>query len=209
MIAAISLIRRRDDVPLTVFRRHWLDVHGPLVCRFAGLQRYVQCHVVASPVMNAAARDIGVDGFPILFFDHDADRFKAHGSPEMALFNEDSRQFIGAVSRIIADVEEVVPLASARSAISLVALTPAGLDGAGAPLLGLPGLRGLVRYHVREQGAAPNSTISHLPVTVGSAAQAWFESLVDLEEALAAWSEPQTGLFVVEEHWLTPQAPPG
>ena len=34
MIAAISLMRRRDDVTLAAFRRHWLDVHGPLVCRF-------------------------------------------------------------------------------------------------------------------------------------------------------------------------------
>ena len=32
MIAAISLMRHRDDVTLAAFRRHWLDVHGPLVC---------------------------------------------------------------------------------------------------------------------------------------------------------------------------------
>jgi hypothetical protein len=38
MIAAISLIRRRQDLSPTQFRRHWLDVHGPLVCRFAGWQ---------------------------------------------------------------------------------------------------------------------------------------------------------------------------
>ena len=53
MIAAISLMRRRDDVTLAAFRRHWLDVHGPLVCRFPALRQYVQHHVIASPAMNA------------------------------------------------------------------------------------------------------------------------------------------------------------
>jgi uncharacterized protein (TIGR02118 family) len=205
MIAAISLMRRREDVPLAQFRRHWLDVHGPLVCRFAGLGRYVQCHVIASPVMNAAARDMRIDGFPILFFQDDADRLKAHGSPEMAACNVDSRQFIGAVARVIADAEDVVPLASAHSRTSLIALMPAGLDGAPTALRDLPRLRGLVRYHVREQGAAPNSTIGHLPVTIGGAAQVWFDSLVDLEEALAGWSATQVALFVIEEHWLSPR----
>ena len=32
MIAAISLMQRQDSVSLAQFRRHWLDVHGPLVC---------------------------------------------------------------------------------------------------------------------------------------------------------------------------------
>ena len=55
MIAAISLMRGMDTIGLTQFRRHWLDVHGPLVCAFPGLRRYAQCHVVASPVENEAA----------------------------------------------------------------------------------------------------------------------------------------------------------
>jgi uncharacterized protein (TIGR02118 family) len=202
MIAAISLMRRRDDVTLTAFRRHWLDVHGPLVCRFAGLQRYMQYHVITSPAMNGAAQDMRIDGFPILFFENDADRLKAHGSPEMAACNVDSRQFIGAVARVITDVEEVVPLAPDRSPIGLIALAPPGDAIADAAFLDLRRLRGLVRYHVREQGPAPNSTIPHLPVRIGGAAQIWFDSLVDLEEALAGWRSTETGLFVVVEHGL-------
>ena len=54
MIAAISLMRRRDDVTLVAFRRHWLDVHGRLVCRFPALRHYVQDHVITSPACNAA-----------------------------------------------------------------------------------------------------------------------------------------------------------
>jgi hypothetical protein len=67
MIAAISLMRRQEQVLLAQFRRHWLDVHGPLVCRFAGLRRYVQCHVLDSPLTGQASRAVRIDGFPILF----------------------------------------------------------------------------------------------------------------------------------------------
>src|SRR5690348_6138976 len=103
MIAAISLMRQRDDVTLTAFRRHWLDVHGPLVCAFPALRHYVQHHVIVSMAMNALACEMHIDGFPILWFDNDADRLRAHRSPEMAACNTDSRSFIGAVSRVICE----------------------------------------------------------------------------------------------------------
>jgi uncharacterized protein (TIGR02118 family) len=74
MIAAISLVRHQKAIGLTQFRRHWLGVHGPLVCAFPGLRRYVQCHVVASAAMNGAARSMQIDGFPILYFDSAANR---------------------------------------------------------------------------------------------------------------------------------------
>jgi uncharacterized protein (TIGR02118 family) len=207
VIAAISLMRKRDDVTLDAFRRHWLDVHGPLVCRFAGLRSYVQHHVVASPAMNEAARDMGIDGFPILSFDTDADRLRAHQSAEMAACNVDSRLFIGAVSRVICEARIVVKAAQDAARIRLIALLPgeaaddAALERYAARANGLPGLRGLVLYRVLQQGAAPNSTIPHLPVSAAGIAELSFGSLVDLECALAgaAWTAAH---FVVEEHRL-------
>ena len=44
-----------------------------------------------------------IDGFPILWFDNDADGHRAHLSPEMAACNVDSRAFIGSVSRVICE----------------------------------------------------------------------------------------------------------
>ncbi len=64
---------------------------------------------IASPAMNARARDMRIDGFPILWFDNDADRQRAHVSPEMAACNVDSRLFIGAVSRVICEPQVVLP----------------------------------------------------------------------------------------------------
>jgi uncharacterized protein (TIGR02118 family) len=207
MIAAISLMRRQDVVGLARFRRHWLDVHGPLVCAFAGLRSYVQCHPVRSPVMNERARAMRVDGFPILFFANDEDRKRAHGSPEMAACNVDSRLFVGAVSRVIADVETLVSTESSLARVSLLTLYPEGAaaDDVGRDadrLAGLDGVRAMARYRVREQGAAPASTVPHLGVVVGAATQARFSSLVDLECALDDWEAPYAARFVVEEHWL-------
>lgn len=190
MIAAISLMRRQDTIDLSQFRRHWLDVHGPLVCAFPGLLRYVQCHVIDSLAANEAGLSMRIDGFPILFFADDVDRARAHGSPEMAACNVDSRQFVGAVSRVIADVAG--ELRTNHGRFSLIEIFPGSVPASFRPVL----------YDVREQGAAPNSTIPHLPVIVGAMTQTWFDSLVDLECAAAAMEDTNAARFAVEEHWL-------
>ena len=189
MIAAISLMRRQGSISLSRFRRHWLDVHGPLVCAFPRLCRYVQCHVIDSLAANEAGLNMRIDGFPILYFDNDTDRSRAHASPEMAACNVDSRQFVGAVSRVIADVSG--DLRANHGRFSLIEIWPEGVVPARP-----------VQYVVREQGAAPNSTIAHLPVTVGAMTQTWYASLIDLECAAADVGDARSARFVVEEHWL-------
>jgi uncharacterized protein (TIGR02118 family) len=206
MIAAISLMRRRDDVPLGAFRRHWLDVHGPLVCRFPTLRHYAQDHVIASPATNALAREARIDGFPILWFDNDDDRLRAHQSPEMAACNIDSRSFIGAVSRVICEPRVILPIIGTPS-IKLISVLPgetadeAALERYAAWAHGLPRLAGLVLYYPLQQGPAPNSTIPHLPVSTAGLAELAFASLVDLECAVTA-TDTTAAHFVVEEHRL-------
>jgi uncharacterized protein (TIGR02118 family) len=207
MIAAISLMRQRDDVTLTTFRRHWLDVHGPLVCKFPGLQRYVQHHVIASPAMNLLARDMQIEGFPILFFDNDEARLRAHQSPEMGACNVDSRSFIGAVSRVICE-PHIVLSAPDTARMKLIVLLPGpkteegDLKHCGRWASGLPRLKGLTLYGVLQQGAAPNSTIPHLPVHVAGIAELAFDSLIDLECAAADHTDTSAAHFAVEEHRL-------
>lgn len=206
MIASISLMRRRDDVPLGRFRRHWLDVHGPLVCAFPALRDYVQLHVLDSPATNAAARAMRIDGFPILVFGNDADRQLAHGSPEMAACNVDSRLFIGAVARVISRQDDVEPITAVGRA-RLMALYPSGASPAAVEagigrLRDLPRHYGLRRYQVLDQGRAPASVIPHLDVPVAAAAQVWFESMVELEGAMEGFDAAEAALFATEEHRL-------
>jgi uncharacterized protein (TIGR02118 family) len=207
MIAAISLMRKRDGITLTAFRRHWLDVHGPLVCQFPGLRHYAQCHVIRSDAINAAAREMRIDGFPILTFDSDADRLCAHESPAMAACNVDSRSFIGAVSRVICQRQIVVTPAADAGRIKLIALLPGAVaderaaERYAAGARGLQGIRGLVMYRVLQQGPAPNSTIPHLPVSVAGIAELCFARLADLEGAVVG-TDMQIAHFVVEEHRL-------
>jgi uncharacterized protein (TIGR02118 family) len=207
MIAAISLMRRLDHVEAAIFRRHWLEVHGPLVCRFAGLRRYIQCHVVEPQMAADRAHAPRIDGFPLLFFDNDADRRRAHGSPEMAACDIDSRRFIGAVSRVITQPVEVVPRSASAGPIGLIVLYPEHSDAPAvaahlADLGSNPKLRGLMRYHVLDQGPAPNSSVPHLAVAVGLMAQAWFDCMTDVRTVLKARNESGATLFVVEEHRL-------
>jgi uncharacterized protein (TIGR02118 family) len=207
MIAAISLMRRRDDVPLAAFRRHWIDVHGPLVCQFPALRHYVQDHVIASPAMNAPARHMRIDGFPILWFDDDADRQRAHVSSEMAACNVDSRLFIGAVSRVICQPRVIVPATAEAGRIRLIAVLlgreadDVMVERYGAWARKLPRLAGLVLHSVLQQGPAPNSTISHLPVSTAGIIELVFRSLVDLECAITR-DDTEAAHFVVEEHRL-------
>ena len=82
-------------------------------------------------------------------------------------------------------------------------LDDAAVERYAANARSLPGLHGLVAYRVLQQGAAPNSTIPHLPVSVAGLAELSFASLVDLECALAERAtEPSVAQFVVEQHRL-------
>jgi hypothetical protein len=157
--------------------------------------------------MNAPAEDMRIDGFPILWFDDDGDRQRAHGSSAMAACNLDSRLFIGAVSRVICQPRVVVPAAEAAGSIKLIAVL-LGMEADDAALeryvewaRKLPRLVGLVSYSVLQQGPAPNSTISHLPVSTAGIAELAFGSLVDLECAVTR-DDTEAAHFVVEEHRL-------
>ena len=108
----------------------------------------------------------------------------------MAACNIDSRLFVGAVSRVITEVSGNVRSNAGR--FSLIEIWPEGVAPAERPVL----------YRVKEQGAAPNSVIPHLPVRVGAITQAWYDSLVDLECAAEALGDTPAARFVVEEHWL-------
>ena len=206
MIAAHQPDAQRDDVTLAAFRRHWLDVHGPLVCGFPALRHYVQDHVIASPAMNAPAHDMRIDGFPILWFDNDADRQRAHVSPKMAACTVDSRSFIGAVSRVICEPRIVLPEAGTEARMKLIAVLPgqaaddAALERYAAWARNLPGLPAWCCIACCSGGR----TEQHHPASAGEhcrACRTGIPSLVDLECAVVG-DDTDAAHFAVEEHRL-------
>jgi uncharacterized protein (TIGR02118 family) len=199
MIGAISLIRRRDDIDAVRFRRHWLDIHGPLVCRMAGLRGYAQAHVVAA--VTPVARAMAIDGFAELAFDSVAARTAAYGSAELAACDRDSPGFIGAVSRLVTEATVVIPRPEMEGVAKFVILFPPGAPGDAAPdraAVERLGARGLIWHEVLEQGRAPNSSVAELHCPVIALAEVW----VGGELALEMVGADQAAVFSVTEYRL-------
>ena len=172
MIVVFSLMRRRDDVPLAEFRRHWLDPHGPLVCRFARLRRYSQNHVIA-PEVSA----MPVDGFAELAYDNDADQEAATGSAAMAACDRDSPLFIGSVLRVVTEDRVIIPIPGPHAAKRIMVFTGddvgAALARLRARVAGTEGVVGFVEnIALRQRG--PRSEVKVLNVTVGAVVELWF-----------------------------------
>ena len=193
MIGAISLMRRRRDIGREQFQKHWLDVHGPLVCAMPGLQRYQQAHVAAT--LSAPAEVMAVDGFAQLFFASMADRAVAYGSAELAACDRDSPLFIGAVTRAITDISD---LSAGRSGYKLMVLLPPGEPFDISAVRDLPGLIGGQWHRVLEQGAAPNSVVAELDCPLRALAELWFADPSGLRAAAGLCRN--AAVYAVREH---------
>ncbi|MGE0768841.1 MAG: EthD domain-containing protein [Hyphomicrobiaceae bacterium] len=212
MIAAISLIRRRPDLSLEAFRRHWLHPHGTMTAELPATRRYVQHHPIDVAGTNAYARQLGIDGIPELWFDDIEARQNAYTSPRIAECNVDSENFIGAVTRIVSE-PRVVLAAPETDAVARVLLLA---TGAADPLWSQrtedtvaalpPGVIGYTAHRLIEQAPAPNSRIAELVLPVAGFAEVAF---ADEAALLAATSRlvpsayaATTAVFRVQDYRL-------
>jgi len=193
MIGAISLMRRLPGINQAAFQKHWLEVHGPLVCAMPGLQRYQQAHVTAA--LSAPAEVMAVDGFAQLFFKSVEDRTIAYASPELAACDRDSPLFIGQVTRAITEISS---LGAGHSAHKLMVLIPPGEPLDEADLRALPGLLGGQFHRVLQQGAAPNSVVAELHCPLRAIAELWFADADALRAAATHCHD--AAVYAVHEH---------
>lgn len=204
MIVVFSLMCRRPDVPLDEFQRHWLDPHGPLVCKFARLRRYSQNHVIAP------GGTMPVDGFAELAYDNDADQEAATGSPEMAACDRDSPLFIGSVLRVVTEDRVILrppaPEAAAAKQMTVftgpaAAIEPAltqyrAAARAAATLLGL-----VENIALRQRG--PKSQVPVLDVTVAAIVELWFTDAAARRHAMTQLNRVSDApSYAVTEHRL-------
>jgi uncharacterized protein (TIGR02118 family) len=210
VIAAISMIKRRPDISVAQFRRHWLDPHGVLTAGLPNVRHYIQSHVVGSPHDNALARRLDLMGFPELWFDSYDDRKVAYTSPRIAECNIDSEQFIGAVKRIVAEpkIVKVAPKGSVKVFILNIGepVNAAWADAYQERALKLPGVAGYVTQTILEQAKAPNSKIPELVLPIAGIAEVSFESEPALARNVSALvtadEADHLALYVVEDHVL-------
>jgi len=91
----IAFFKRRPEISVDEFQRHWRTRHAELVVRQSGLRRYVQNHVLPS---SYRTREPAFDGVAEAWFD-DIDTMRALApSPEYAAVRADEANFIDAAS---------------------------------------------------------------------------------------------------------------
>ena len=90
-VKSVEFVRRRPDLEVAAFQRHWREVHGPLAARIPGLRRYVQSHTRASAY--AAGRRPAWDGVAITWFDSTDAMRAAAATPEYAATRADEAAF--------------------------------------------------------------------------------------------------------------------
>ena len=211
MIAAISMMRRRADISLDQFRRHWLDPHGVMTAELPGVRYYIQSHCLDAPGTNALARDLAIDGFPELWFDSIEARRIAYTSPRIAECNIDSEQFVGSVSRLVTEPQVIVDRPAVDAAkVVLLAIgprDPGWPDRLHARVMPMQGLVGYVRHTLLEQAAAPASKIPELKVQVAGIAEVSFESEATLLRHAGALAGPdpdagRTAIYRVRDYKL-------
>ena len=219
MIAAVSLMRRRPDLTVAQFRRHWLDPHGVLTAGLPGARFYVQHHPVPSSATNALAHRLGIDGVPQLWFDDAAARRSAYTSRRIAECNVDSELFVGEVTRLVTEPVVVTgaspgePLGLAKSGADAgyaggakVLLIAAGSPDAGwadaveSRLARKPEVIGFVRHRLLEQARAPASRIAELALPIAGLAEVRFAGEAALLASLDSLAmDDRTAVMRVED----------
>jgi uncharacterized protein (TIGR02118 family) len=103
MTKVIVLLSKKEGMSSDDFRRHWLEVHGPIAQRLPGLKHYVQNH--------PAGEDPTVDGIAELWFDSPADMQAAFTSEVAAEATRDAPNFLSDQQVLVVD-EIQMPIAT-------------------------------------------------------------------------------------------------
>jgi uncharacterized protein (TIGR02118 family) len=108
MYKVVYLLTRRDGMDPEAFRRHWRDVHAPLVSRLPGLLRYT-----IQPVTDWSDGDRwDVDGIGEAWYQDRVAYLAARDSPEMAAALAARPSFVSHVVTAFVDEEVIVDRAA-------------------------------------------------------------------------------------------------
>ncbi len=92
-VKLVFFFHRRVGLSPEIFRRHWFEVHGPLVMQYIDtLRRYIQNHALESAYADGAEPDF--DGLVEAYLDDLASLEVTEASPEHDLVRSDEPNFI-------------------------------------------------------------------------------------------------------------------
>ncbi len=186
MIKVCELLWRRPDLELDDFRRHWRDVHRPIVSAIPGIRRYVQSH----PLIGGYRKGpLAIDGLAEIWVD-DKDALRAMAStPEFAAAKADEPNFIDTNRLVELVVDEVEvkpgPNAATKSVVLVRFNDVLGAADAhrywedvhGPIAAAIPQVRRYVQSHLR-----PGAYRAGRPFVDGLAST-WFDSVDDMRAA--------------------------
>lgn len=95
-VKRIGLLKRRPDMSVEDFQRHWLDLHAALCLKLPGLEKYA-----VNLVLRDASEPLGFDGFSELWFKDEAAMAAAFESPEGQVLLADLPHFAGEVRPLV------------------------------------------------------------------------------------------------------------
>ena len=99
----LGLVKKREDMTLEQFSKHWLAVHAGLCAKLPGLKRYS-----VNLVDRQRFPKFGYDGFSELWFDNEQALWAALESPEGKTLLADLPNFAGSIEPIISVETPVV-----------------------------------------------------------------------------------------------------
>lgn len=104
----IEFVKRRSDLGVDAFQKHWQEIHGPLGAAIPVVRRYVQCHTRLSGYRDG--RTPVFDGLAMTWFDGVHTMRESAKTEEYNLTRADEPNFVaGDLAFIITQEIEIVP----------------------------------------------------------------------------------------------------
>lgn len=124
-----GLFSRRAGLDEAQFRRHWIEVHGPLAARLPGLGSYRQNHILERLFEHPASPVQAIDGVSQLSFESVAAMEVSDASPEYAACKLDIPKFQGGITILVTEPDEVWPGPGGPAKLLWVSMRRDGVDG--------------------------------------------------------------------------------
>ncbi|MEY8757844.1 EthD family reductase [Peribacillus frigoritolerans] len=206
MIVRMGILRKAEKLNSEEFRKHWLEVHGPIAAKIPELQRYQQNHVIDSEQLgiNFPRSSLSVHGFSQLWFDDLSSMKRSFTADTVNTLAKDEQNFIGGMQLISLKPNEVIPVANDKPLIKRMSLLKRRSDidietferewaEVHSQLVkAMPGVAGYKQNYVLEQDIERDRSVNYEDESIDGVVELWFQDTKSLESAFASEAGQKT-----------------